>query len=484
MNVVDLPPSSRLTRTFPFASLPNPHGGVPTEVCLVAQLSPGSGDKMFYGVLNRQREHLEYVDELEEPSAKLHATDFDKGDVTAVYSFGVGPAGHPFHRHAGHRIFTAVAGSSGAQLRFSTASPAEIENDPLSFIRALRMVNIPADCMFTVRFGGDTWHQFMPLGQTSRHPAFFALSCHTNELGGNLPEDIRKKVITNNADIPSLTELLPESVLALLREESLDSKRIPTTALFLDNKPEGLMALACSKVRASLGQLCGAWGKMKSATGFISEQHQLPEVFEHPTLPEHSLLRTQLKDLHVHHVDHFTLTLPPKMLGAAQKRSDELLAGLLGGFINNPPAGVTRLMQLRNTLVRPLKLRTSSLGCPVSSLLSEHRNNLFADKYPVLSQQVDENNLCSQVILGANDKHLVFRSCASTQILADGSVVFSLSTKVACKNLFGRMYMAAISQTHRRYVTPTMLMYAVTDAVKQQHAIEPLHSITDIAYQV
>jgi hypothetical protein len=66
----------------------------------------------------------------------------------------VGPKGHPFHRHAGHRIFTAVSGSGGAQLRFSSASEQQIQEDPHNFMRALRFVNIPPDCLFTVRFGG------------------------------------------------------------------------------------------------------------------------------------------------------------------------------------------------------------------------------------------------------------------------------------------------------------------------------------------
>lgn len=437
---------------------------------------------MFYGVLARQREHLEYVDELEEPSAKLHGTNFAKGDATALYSFGVGPAGHPFHRHAGHRIFTAVAGSGGAQLRFSTALPSEIEQDPTSFLRALRLINIPADCMFTVRFGGETWHQFMPLGNHSTHPAFFALSCHTNELGGDLTDEIRQKVIADEADIPSLTELLPESVLALLRNNPFDPKLIPTTALHLDHKPEGTIAKACAQLRAVLGSLCGTWAKMKNAVGFISEHNHLPSVIEHPALPEHSLLRTQLENVRIHHVDHFTLTLPVKMSATMDHRASTLLANLLNGFINNPPAGVTRLMQIRNVLVRPLKLRTSPLGCPVSSLLSGQLDNVFAGKYPVLAQKIDEKDFVAQVILGANDKHLIFRSCASVTIRPDNKIEFSLSTKVACKNLFGRFYMAVISRTHRRYITPTMLLYAVTNVIENETSAASQQN-PDIAWQ-
>jgi hypothetical protein len=110
----------------------------------------------------------------------------EKGENSALFSFAVGAQGHPFHRHAGHRIFTAVSGSGGAQLRFSTASAEQIERDPRSFVSALHYVDIPPDCLFTVRFGGGTWHQFASRRDHGRHPVFFALSCHTNELGGEL----------------------------------------------------------------------------------------------------------------------------------------------------------------------------------------------------------------------------------------------------------------------------------------------------------
>ncbi len=153
--------------TFPTAIIPNPRNGLPVEVSLIAQLGHGAGNHLFHGIAARQRRHLEYVDALEEPSAKLGGTNLGLGDSTALYSFVVGPQGHPFHRHAGHRIFTAVSGSGGAQLRFSTASTNDLEVDPRRFLEALHFINIPPDCLFTVRFGGETWHQFWPLSRNS-----------------------------------------------------------------------------------------------------------------------------------------------------------------------------------------------------------------------------------------------------------------------------------------------------------------------------
>lgn len=49
----------------------------------------------------------------------------------------------------------------------------------------------------------------------------------------------------------------------------------------------------------------------------------------------------------------------------------------------------------------------------------------------------------AEVVLGANDKHLLFRSCVRIQMVGPSCNVM-LGTRVHCKNLFGRFYMAAI----------------------------------------
>lgn len=181
----------------------------------------------------RQKSHLEFADELGEPSAKLAGTNYLLGDTTSLYSFVVGPKGHPFHKHAGHRIFTAVSGSGGAQLRFSTASSGEIKEDPHKFIETLHFINISADCLFTVRFGGDTWHQFWPLSKNTLHPVFFALSCHTDELGGNLSEEIKNKIIANEANIPTLAEILPPDIAQHIQSSDFQEEIVQTTTLSL-----------------------------------------------------------------------------------------------------------------------------------------------------------------------------------------------------------------------------------------------------------
>ncbi len=459
---------NQVVDTFPSVRIPSETGGLPIEVSLIAQLGHGAGNHLFASIASRQRHHAAFIDELDEPSAKLGGTDFTKGDATSLYSFVVGPKGHPFHRHAGHRIFTAVSGSGGAQLRFSSASAAQIESDPKNFLRAMRFVNIPPDCMFAVRFGGETWHQFYPLSRNSLHPVFFALSCHTNELGGNLPDELKKKVIANEADIPSLTELPPPAVSALLASKDFRPEGVPTTALSLD-APEGTFhRLVCNTVRGSAGILRGAWGNWKNAGGYLSYAGPQREVKALKAPPEGSLLLRHLAGLRIHHDDTFSIAVAGAKTGRLS--ASRFMAALLDGFLITAPRGVSRLMAVRNTLVKPLGLRTSPLGCPVSSLLSPKTDNLFAGQYPVLDQEINATDTRAQVVLGANDKHLSFRSCIGVEI-SGSRIDMTLGTRVHCKNWFGRFYMAVIDQVHRHYISPTILRRAVEYALVQADAL-------------
>jgi hypothetical protein len=456
---------TRIVQSFPSARIASQSGGLPVEVSLIAQLGVGAGDQLFAGAMARQRAHESYVDAMDEPSARIGGVDLEKGDATSLYSFGVGKNGHPFHRHAGHRVFTAVSGSAGAQLRFSTASPVDIAQDPRSFLRSLRYIDVPPDSLFTVRFGGETWHQFAPLAKRSSHPAFFALSCHTNELGGALPDVVRAKVMANEATIPALTELLPQSVVDLLRGPALDPDRVPTIALSLDAPAGSVQSGLCQAFRSSFGSVRGAWTRWRGAKGFQSDNAGGRVVEKRNAPSPGSLLRAQFLD-GFDHEDMFRLTTDVGELPTAS--ASVLLAALLDGFVQNSPIGVGRLMAFRNALVKPLGLRTSPLGCPVSSLLGKQQCGLFAGRFPTYEQRVDRTDSRAQVILGADDKHLRFRSCIGVELLDDGRVTFSMGTRVVLKNLFGRLYMAAIDPVHRSYVSPTMLRMAVQHVASRE----------------
>lgn len=461
---------TRTVSSFPTVSLPSHADGLPVEVALIAQLGIGAGDRLVADVTHRQRAHGEYVDALDEPSARIGAMNLAQGDPSSLYTFTVGEGGHPFHRHAGHRVFTAVSGSAGALLRFSTASSAQIQRDPRAFLHALRHVSVPPDCLFTVRFGGGTWHQFLPLHGDGGHPALFALSCHTNELGGELAPAQQAAVAANRADIPSLTEVLPAELHVLL--QGLDPKHVPTTALSLRAAPESWALRGCAQVRQLVARAITSW-KRSAAAGYVASRMPERTVIATPTAPRGSLLEAQLHDS-FHHEDCFALTID-----AAHARglsTTALLAAILEGFLDNPPAGVSRLMTLRNLLVTPLRLRTSPLGCPVSSLLSADAPELFCGRYPVLAQAIDDDGCRSQVILGADDRHLQFRSCVAVQRLDDGSAMVMLATRVRCHNLFGHAYLALIERVHRGYIAPTMLRMAVSHAVERHTgvAMQPL----------
>ena len=464
--------NAETVNTFPSVAINSHCGGLPVEVSLIAQLGHGSGNQLYADALRRQQAHKDFVDQLDEPSTRLAGTNFEKGENSALFSFAVGAKGHPFHRHAGHRVFTAVSGSGGAQLRFSTASQPQIENDPRSFLSALHYVDIPPDCLFTVRFGGGTWHQFASRRDHGRHPVFFALSCHTNELGGELDEELRERVLSGDAGIAMLTELLPAAVDELLQREPIQHAQVPTTRLSLDAAPGTFRHAMHRVMRCFAGLFRGAWSRLRDVSGFVTNGIRPLVVEELNQLPQGSLLHEQLSTHH--HQDTFRLTVRGE--GYSKLSAQAVLAEVLEGFLVRRPTGVSWLMRMRNFLVKPMRLRTSPLGCPVSSLLSQQGGQRFAGKYPVLASNTSDGDKRSQVVLGADDRHLVFRSCVGVQIVSDSQIDFTLGTRVRYSNWFGRLYMSLIDRVHRAYIAPAMLRNAVASAA-QEHMVQRTNSL-------
>jgi hypothetical protein len=458
---------ARSTTSFPTARIASRGGGLPVEVTLVAQLGPGAGDRLCAEAAVRQSGHATFAEALDEPAATLAATDVERGENTALHSFAVGAQGHPFHRHAGHRVFTAVSGSAGAQLRFSTASDAQLSASPQAFLEALHYVDIPPDSLFTVRFGGGTWHQFAQAHPDSSHPTLFALSCHTNELGGIEDPALLARVGSGEANIHHLTELLPQPVLDFLRTHPLRHADVPTLALSLNERPGSLLSTVCATIRRVAGRLRGLTAACRCrVAGFVGRSGHA--VIEVPDVTQGSLLERQFRE-RFEHQDTFLLVLHG--VGSSGRPASALLGDVLEGFLENRPTGVTWLMGLRNLLVAPLRLRTSPLGCPASSLLSNNRERLFAGKYPVLEQAIDARGQRAEVLLGADDRHLRFRSSVGVRFIGDDAHI-TLGTRVQCRNGFGRFYIAAIDRVHRSYVSPTMLSMAVEHAQRRMHAVE------------
>lgn len=457
----------RQTASFPTACIAPRGARLPIQVTLVAQLGHGAGDRLYRDACARQQGHGTFSNELDEPAAILAGANPGLGETTAVHSFAVGPQGHPFHRHAGHRVFTAVSGSGGTQLRFSTAEDAELHSSPRKFFDSLQFIDVPPDCLFTVRFGGGTWHQFVPLRQSSVHPTLFALSCHTNELAGIDDLALRQQVGEGKASIHDLTELLPANVEEVLRARPLRHGDVPRLALSLNERPGSLLSTVCGAWRRVMGRVRVAAGHWRGdGAGFVGRNRTA--VVEYRRAPVDSLLSRHLAE-DFHHEDTFELVLHG--YGETGNLATSLLADVLEGFLVNRPTGVSWLMRLRNLLVRPLGLRTSPLGCPASSLLSGDRERLFAGRFPVLDQTVDPQGAWAEVLLGANDRHLQFRSCVGVRFVgADAHV--SLGTRVKCLNTFGRFYMTVIDKVHRAYIAPVMLDMAAEHAQRRVHQLE------------
>jgi len=441
-------------RSFPRVQLATPDGGRPVEVLLIAQLDPGAGDTLAAQAGQRQASHPRHDAALDEPSALLSPPDFSRDDPTSLFSFSVGPYGHPFHRHAGRRLFTAISGSGGARLRFAHVCDAAMAADPAAFLSALRHVEVPPDCLFSVRFDGGTWHQFLPLRNDGHHPALFALSCHPDESAGLTDPSLQARAAAGTATIASLTELLPSPVQSLLDAADARGDAVPTTCLALHAPPDSWRQRACARIRSRAGRCRLRW-QAKGAAGYTGHRGDAAVIVHARALPEDSLLHPLLSDYH--YQDVVTATLAPEDVRSSQPAA--LLAALLEGFLEAPPASVGALMGLRNALVRPFGLRTAKLGCPVSSLASAQSPERFLQRFPVLSQAHAPRS--AQVILGADDRHLAFRSCAAVHVDDEGQVHFSLSTRVRCRNLFGRAYMAVVDGVHRRHVAPTLLSTAL-----------------------
>ncbi|MDH5829597.1 DUF2867 domain-containing protein [Luteimonas sp. M1R5S18] len=460
-------------RGFPMVRLPSSDGGRPVEVCLVAQLSPGSGDHLFARASGCQQHHETFVDALDEPSAKLFGVDFDRGERTAVYSFAVDAPGHPFHRHAGHRVFTAISGSGGAQLRFCTIDDDILERDPHAFLDSLQVVDVPPDSLFTVRFAGGTWHQFAPRSAGSPHPVFFALSCHTDELGGIRDPALAGIVQRDGADIPTLTQLLPPAVQQLLAAQPFHHLRVSTTTLSMHAAPDTLALRACAHIRERMG-LARRWLAGPAAPeGFIGRRYR-HAALERGIVPPGSLLSEQFRD-GFDHEDLFALEIRDHLPSTPARA---MLEDVLEGFLSNRPVGVSLLMRVRNLLVKPLRLRTSPLGCPVSSLLSSDRDRLFAGRYPVLGERHSTDGRRIEVLLGADDHHLAFRSSVAVE-QTDRGLLVTLGTRVRCRNGFGRVYMSLIERAHRRYIAPTMLEMAVAFALRSREALSPHRAVAN-----
>ncbi len=457
-------PTTRPVSGFPSISLRTQRHAAPVDVTLIAQLPPGGGSRLVRQAAVRQRGHAGFIDALDEPSVKLAGVNPQAGEHSSLYSFVVGEGGHPFHRHAGSRVFTAVSGSPGTQLRFSGSLLANGAADADAFVASLHLIQIPPDCLFTVRFAGQVWHQFVSADPASGQPALFALSCHPDEAAGLESEELRLRVQADEATIPMLTEVLPAAVQVHVDRVLTAGSEISRFWLSLAAPPLSWRSRFCHRLRTwYAGRAAPSAVAARARDGFSSWSSPEFRVERLPGPATGSLLWREWSSSRIDHQDLFRCRMTHESV--SRLPASELLDRLLQSFLDRPSVGVSGLMMLRNALVRPLGLRRSRLGCPVSSLLSDRSSGLFAGRNPVLAQRSHSSGRQAEVVLGADDRHLRFRTAVIVEIEDDGSVVFSMGTVVECLNAFGRFYMSTIAGIHRRYVAPTMLRVALADVL-------------------
>lgn len=242
----------------------------------------------------------------------------------------------------------------------------------------------------------------------------------------------------------------------------------------------------------------------------------------HPTrvhevpLPANSLLTRALTDMDIDHEDAYVIEIPVPHVGrvttlhhdrkddaamvTVEARSERYLDDVLVAFVERQPAWITATQKFRNVIVTPIRLRTSPLGCPVSSLISDPQRNQPTranGRFAVLEERQGRvhgadyaghyaggggaeaspyTSYVSEVLLGANDKHLNFRSLVGVEVAWEhdaagaagaastslpGVVRVMLANRVATKNAFGAFYMSTIEPVHRRAIAPAMLTSAV-----------------------
>ncbi len=191
---------------------------LPIELYVVAQLPSGVGDIVIRDGLKRQYEHPNFVEEYNVLSAKIVDIDLSRGNQTAIYTFGIERDLIP-HRHTGQRAITAISGSSGLRLVFSSARPEEVKQNHQAILEKISVVEIPADVIFILRFYGGTWHYFC---SNSDNVGLFAVTVHVDEFEGlSQDDDLWKRVRSGQSSIPLLTECVSPAVDALLKAHSV-----------------------------------------------------------------------------------------------------------------------------------------------------------------------------------------------------------------------------------------------------------------------
>lgn len=146
---------------------------------------------------------------------------------------------------------------------------------------------------------------------------------------------------------------------------------------------------------------------------------------EEPALPHPALIEADW-------ADRYAVISPEGAMPAI--RAAELALG-------QPPVWVRRLLSIRNRIVAPFGLRAAEMNRGEAG---------FVGAFAIVSERDD------QVVVGFDDKHLDFRIVIEVASAGTAGSRVSVTTLVKRHNLFGRLYILAVTPFHGLIVRTTL----------------------------
>lgn len=129
-------------------------------------------------------------------------------------------------------------------------------------------------------------------------------------------------------------------------------------------------------------------------------------------------------------LDAFAIQLPPEA-------SDDLMVLACAG-LERPPWWVRVLLRIRDTVMTTVGIKSSSA---IGRAAAAH--GPVIGFFPLLSRSATE------LVLGADDRHLDFRVSVRLHANPSGGRELVVATVVHCHNRLGHVYLAAIAPFHR-----------------------------------
>jgi Protein of unknown function (DUF2867) len=121
------------------------------------------------------------------------------------------------------------------------------------------------------------------------------------------------------------------------------------------------------------------------------------------------------------------------------------------------PQWIIELLELRNTIVRPLGLKTLVDAVP-SNGQDELKPGTAVGVFEVLDRRLDK-----EIMLGEDDKHLDYR--VSVQLEREEEKCWVVvSTVVKFNNWFGRAYFVPVRPVHK-IIVPAMMRYGLKSSI-------------------